>query len=61
MTPLPRLAAPARRALDSAGIDQLEDLAKLRRSELEQLHGMGPSALRTIDDALQSAGLRTHD
>lgn len=57
MTELPKLAAPARRALDSAGITQLKQLSDLSEKELLQLHGMGPNALATLREALEANGL----
>lgn len=52
------LAAPARRALIGAGYRSLDQLEGAARSELAELHGMGPRALRTIEGALEKAGLR---
>ena len=52
-----RLAAPARRALASAGITSLAQLAKHRESEVRALHGMGPSAVGQLRDALAVRGL----
>ncbi len=40
------LAAPARRALFGAGYVRLEQLTKLSESEVKQLHGIGPNALK---------------
>jgi hypothetical protein len=58
VTALPSgLAAPARRALESAGLESLEDVARFPRDELAALHGMGPKALRLLEDALAAAGL----
>jgi hypothetical protein len=58
VTALPSgLAAPARRALESAGLESLEDVARFPRDELAALHGMGPKALRLLDDALAAVGL----
>ena len=58
MTALPSgLAAPARRALEGAGLESLEDVAGISRAELAALHGMGPKALRVLDQALVAAGL----
>ncbi len=54
---LPKLAAPARRALDAAGCVRLEQLTSVTESELAQLHGMGPNALGKIRDALEAKGL----
>jgi hypothetical protein len=38
---LPKLAAPARRALHGAGYTRLEDLTKVTESDVMKLHGMG--------------------
>ena len=38
---LPKTSAPAQRALESADITNLEQLANLSEAELLQLHGMG--------------------
>jgi hypothetical protein len=54
---LPKLAAPAQRALQSAGITSLNDLTKVSEDELMQLHGMGKNALGTLQDALKAKGL----
>jgi hypothetical protein len=43
-----KLAKPAVRALESAGISRLEQVAKLRESELLKLHGMGPKAIEQL-------------
>ncbi len=49
---LPKIGAPATRALHDAGYTTLRQLAGVPRAELAELHGMGPKALRTIEDAL---------
>jgi DNA-directed RNA polymerase alpha subunit len=54
---LPKLAAPARRALAAAGIHRLEQLARMREAELRGLHGIGPNALETLRRALAARGL----
>lgn len=54
---LPKLDAPARRALDSAGYSTLRDLVGVPRSELAKLHGMGPKALGIIQSALEQHDL----
>jgi hypothetical protein len=54
---LPKLAAPARRALAGAGYIRLEDLTKATESEVMQLHGMGPNAMRALRTALEERGL----
>jgi len=57
MTELPKLAAPAQRALQSAGITNLTQLTKVSEGELMQLHGMGKNALATLREALAAKGL----
>lgn len=56
-TDLPKLAAPARRALASAGYTDLERLATAREKDVAALHGMGPNALKTLRQALHEHGL----
>jgi predicted Fe-Mo cluster-binding NifX family protein len=53
---LPRVAAPARRALAAAGITSLAQLARRTESELLALHGMGPNALAALRAALAANG-----
>ena len=55
---LPKIGAPATRALNSAGYTTLRQLAGASRAELAKLHGMGPKALRILDEALAEHGLR---
>lgn len=57
MNELPKLAAPAVRALQSAGITSLKQLTKVSAEELMQLHGMGKNALATLREALHAQGL----
>jgi hypothetical protein len=54
---LPKLAAPARRALAGAGCERLEQVAKLTEPQLRQLHGMGPNAIEQLRRALVDQGL----
>lgn len=51
------VAAPARRALADAGYTELTQLAGVALAELEGLHGMGPKALRILQEALEDRGL----
>jgi hypothetical protein len=60
-TDLPKLAAPARRALLGAGYTRLEQLAEVSESEVMKLHGMGPNALRVLREALEQRGLSFRD
>ena len=57
MTALPRLAAPAARALAADGLTTLEDVVAAGRSHVASLHGMGPRALAQLDEAIAAAGL----
>ncbi|MFN8434051.1 MAG: DUF1801 domain-containing protein [Anaerolineales bacterium] len=54
---LPKISAPAQRALASAGITDLKQLSKLTEAEVAQLHGMGPNALGKLREALKVNGL----
>jgi hypothetical protein len=57
MTTLPKLAAPAQRALASIGVSDLKQLSKFTEVEVAQLHGMGPNALSKLREALKAQGL----
>jgi hypothetical protein len=54
---LPKIGAPATRALASIGVTSLGQVAGRSRAELLALHGMGPKAIRLLEDALQEHGL----
>jgi predicted RecB family nuclease len=51
------LAAPARRALEGAGVTTLRSLAACSEGEVAKLHGMGPSAVARLKAVLKEAGL----
>jgi hypothetical protein len=51
-----KLAAPAQRALAGAGYSSLEQLTQVKESELKQLHGIGPNALKQLRTALSAKG-----
>jgi hypothetical protein len=54
---LPRaIGAPATRALTAAGLTRLEHLDGMSRRELLALHGVGPKAVRILDEALAERG-----
>lgn len=57
MTALPRIGAPATRALAGIGVESLEQVAGRNRAELLALHGFGPRAITLLDEALATAGL----
>ena len=54
---LPKISAPAQRALQSAGIATLKQLTNISEAELMQLHGMGPNAVGKLREALKANGL----
>ncbi len=54
---LPKLGAPADRALAAAGIQSLEQLTRFSEAEIKQLHGIGPNALAKLRQALAARGL----
>lgn len=54
---LSHFAAPARRALQSKGITTLQQLIAFPKTEISQLHGIGPSAISTINALLKKEGL----
>lgn len=53
---LPKIGAPATRALASIGITRLEQLVDRSEAELLALHGFGPRALRILNEALAARG-----
>lgn len=52
-----KLAAPARRALQSKGINKLEELSKYTEKEILQLHGIGKTAIPILKSELKNSGL----
>jgi hypothetical protein len=57
-TGLPRnIGAPATRALTAAGYTELRQLEGVPAAELSKLHGVGPRALRLLQEALQAQGM----
>ncbi len=51
------LAAPAIRALHGAGYTHLEQLTRVRVTELNKLHGLGPKTIRQLREALAARNL----
>jgi len=58
---LPKLAAPAQRALAGAGISNLRQLSRFSEKQIQELHGMGPNALKVLRQALAENGLAFAD
>ncbi|MBI3863012.1 MAG: DNA-binding protein [Planctomycetia bacterium] len=50
------LAQPALRALAGAGYESLDQLTRVKESDLFELHGMGPNAMRILREALHARG-----
>ena len=55
------LAKPAQRALYEAGYLRLEQLTRVSETELKQLHGIGPNAIKQLRRALAAKGLSFAD
>lgn len=51
------IGAPATRALTAAGYTELRQLANVPAVELRKLHGVGPKALRLLQEALEAQGM----
>ena len=52
-----KLASPAQRAFQNAGITTLEQLAEHSEAEIAALHGIGKHALTILRQKLQENGL----
>lgn len=51
------ISAPARRALESKGIDSLRKLSEYSEEELLHLHGFGPGSIPKLRQALKTGKL----
>jgi hypothetical protein len=54
---LSQLAAPARRALENNGIKTLKQLSGFSETEILKFHGMGPSSIPKLRNALAKEGM----
>jgi len=54
---LPKLSAPAHRALASINVATLADVSQHTESEIAKLHGMGPTGIKELREALAAKGL----
>lgn len=54
---LPKLSAPAQRALAAAGVQHLKDLTKFSEAEVKKWHGVGPNAMEQLHGAMKKQGL----
>ena len=55
---LPKIGAPATRAVNGMGITRLSQFTKFTEDEIMQLHGMGPKAMGILKKALAEKGLQ---
>jgi hypothetical protein len=53
----PNIGKPATRALMNAGYYKLDQLTKVTESEILKLHGVGPKAVRILNEALKGKQL----
>jgi uncharacterized protein YdhG (YjbR/CyaY superfamily) len=51
------ISAPARRALENAGINNLQKLSQYNENEVLKLHGVGPASIPILRNALAEIGL----
>ncbi len=51
---LPKLSAPAQRALASIGVHRLDQLTQFSESEIKQLHGLGPTTIVALRRSLKA-------
>ncbi|MBK9739248.1 MAG: hypothetical protein IPO93_07005 [Actinobacteria bacterium] len=54
---IPKIGAPATRALENAGVHRLDELADWSERDLLALHGMGPRAVGILREHLAVLGL----
>lgn len=54
---LPKLSAPAHRALAAAGITRLEQFTQFTEEDIKNLHGIGPKVIKELHEALAEHGL----
>ena len=54
---IPKIGAPAQRALAAASVKQLKDLTKFSEQEVSLWHGIGPNALGKLRQAMTEKGL----
>lgn len=60
-TPLPKIGAPATRALAGIGVTTVEGLAERTERELLALHGFGPRAIRILRPVMEERGVSFRD
>ena len=58
---IPRVGAPAKRALLGAGLTSLTDVAALTERQVREMHGVGEKAVQQLRQAMADQGLRFAD
>lgn len=53
---LPKIGKPATRALATIGITRLDQVVKMTAVDLLALHGVGPKAIRILEEELAAKG-----
>lgn len=54
---LPKISKPANRELHNAGFYRLEQFTQITESDILKIHGVGPKAVRILNEALKEKGL----
>lgn len=54
---IPKIGAPATRALAVTGITRLSQLTRYTEGQMLELHGFGPKALQIVKEKLKENGL----
>ncbi|WP_075618586.1 hypothetical protein [Paenisporosarcina indica] len=54
---LPKMSKPANRELHNAGFYKLEQFTKVTEPDILKIHGVGPKAVRILNDTLKEKGL----
>ncbi|MDI6024476.1 helix-hairpin-helix domain-containing protein [Leucobacter sp. UT-8R-CII-1-4] len=54
---LPKIGAPATRALANVGVTSLDQVAEWSETDLLALHGVGPKAVRILKESLSARGM----
>ena len=54
---LPKMSKPANRELHNAGFYRLEQFTSVSESDILKIHGVGPKAVRILNEALKEKGL----
>lgn len=54
---LPKISKPANRELHNAGFYRLEQFTEVTETDLLKIHGVGPKAIRILNEALKEKGL----